>query len=339
MTTLHTNTALPGVSHLMRLVLAALIPGTAVFIYQTGWGGVINLLLAIIAAVVFEAIAVKLRRRSVRTSLEDYSAVVTGWLIALCLPPLLAWWLPVLAAAFAILLAKHLFGGLGQNIFNPAMAGYALLLISYPLDLGLWLNTPEAFNLSLHDSIAIVMNGGVKLQANWDALTGATALDQHRGWLLQTLDNPTPPGNTFGTIGAAHSEWANMAFLVGGIWLWHKRIIQWQIPLAFIVTLLLCTTIGNLINPLQAGPGFHLFGGATMLGAFFIATDPVSAAASNRARLIYAAGAGGLVYLIRTFGAFPDAVAFAILLMNCVVPALDRMDIWLLGRNNEAPKQ
>jgi len=328
MSVLHTRSTINSVSHLMRLVLFALIPGTALFIYQTGWGGVINLLLAVLAAVIFEAIALKLRKRPVRTSLEDYSAVVTGWLIALCLPPLLAWWLPVLAAAFAILLAKHLFGGLGHNIFNPAMAGYALLLLSYPLDLGLWLNLPDAFSFTLQEAVATVMNGGLKLHAEWDALTGPTALDQHRSWLLQSLDKSSPPVNTFGLLGAIQSEWINLAFMAGGIWLWYKRVIQWQIPVAFIGTLAVCASIGSWVDPLQAGPGFHLFGGATMLGAFFIATDPVSAAASNRGRLIYAAGAGLLVYLIRTFGALPDAVAFAILLMNCTVPALDRMDIW-----------
>ena len=318
----------PDVGALMRLVLLALLPGTAIFIYQTGWGGIINLVLTVLAAVMFEALAVKLRGRSMRTSLGDYSAVVTGWLIALCLPPLLMWWLPVLAAGFAILLAKHLFGGLGQNIFNPAMAGYALLLVSYPLDLGLWLTLPEAFSTSLSQAITTVTSGGLPLHVDWDALTGATALDQHRSWLLQATDQLAPNAQSFGWIGAVQSEWVNAAFMTGGIWLWYKRVIQWQVPVAFVVTLMLCAAIGSWIDPLQAGPGFHLFGGATMLGAFFIATDPVSAAASNRGRLIYAAGAGGLVYLIRTFGAYPDAVAFAILLMNCAVPALDRMDLW-----------
>jgi len=334
MAALQPDSAINSVSQLMRLVLIALIPGTLIFIYQTGWGGVINLALAVAAAVVFEAAAVKLRGRSIRTSLEDYSAVITGWLIALCLPPLLAWWLPLLAAAFAILLAKHLFGGLGHNIFNPAMAGYALLLVSYPLDLGLWLNPPDAFSLNLQEAAAIIMNGGLKLHAEWDALTGPTSLDQHRTWLLQALDKSSLPANTFGWLGATPGEWMNAAFMTGGIWLWYKRVIQWQIPVAFIATIALCASIGSWVDPLLASPGFHLFSGATMLGAFFIATDPVSAAASNRGRLIYATGAGLLVYLIRTFGAFPDAVAFAVLLMNCTVPALDRMDIWWNANNS-----
>lgn len=326
----------PGVSHLMLMVLVALVPGTAVFIYQTGWGGVVNLALAVIAAIVFEAMAVKLRRRCVRSSLNDCSAIVTGWLIALCLPPLLAWWIPVIATGFAILLAKHLFGGLGQNIFNPAMAGYALVLVSFPLDLGLWLSAHEAFNLSVGEVISVVLNGGIKLHANWDALTGATALDEYRSALLQPSEQPLSLAPSFGIFGAAYSEWTNAAFMAGGIWLWYKRIIQWHIPLAFLAALLLCAFLGNLIDPRQAGVGLHLFGGATMLGAFFIATDPVSAAASNRGRLIYAAGAGVLVYLIRTFGAYPDAVAFAILLMNCTVPALDRLDLWWSAYKGQA---
>lgn len=322
------NRSTHGVSYLMLMVVVALIPGTAVFIYQTGWGGVINLVLAVTTALVFESIAVTLRKRPVLHSLEDCSALVTGWLIALCLPPLLAWWIPVLASGFAILLAKHLFGGLGQNVFNPAMAGYALVLISFPLDLGLWLSTQEAFSLRAEEAISIVINGGLKLHTDWDALTGATALDQHRNWLLHPATHPMPTTQPFAIMPAIGNGWTNAAFMAGGIWLWYKRVIQWHIPLAFLASLLVCAYLGNLIDPRQAGVGLHLFSGATMLGAFFIATDPVSAAAGSRGRLIYAAGAGGLVYLIRTFGAYPDAVAFAILLMNCCVPALDRLDIW-----------
>ena len=326
--------AAASVGDLMRMVLLALIPGTAWFIYHTGWGGIINLALAIAAAVACEAIASALRQRSIRNNLEDYSAIVTGWLIALCLPPLLAWWLPILATAFAILLAKHVFGGLGHNIFNPAMAGYALLLVSYPLDLGLWLTVPDGFSTSLHDALVIVTEGGIKQQPNWDALTGATALDQHRNWLLQP-GTATAPTEAMGVFGAAHSEWVNAAFLVGGVWLWYRRIIQWHIPVAMLASLFLCAQLGHWLNPQLAGAGFHLFGGATMLCAFFIATDPVSAAASNRGRLLYAVGIGCLLYLIRTFGAYPDAVAFAVLLMNCTVPAIDRMDIWWRATAND----
>jgi len=322
------NTSAPDVSYLMLMVVVALIPGTAVFIYQTGWGGVINLVLAVIAALVFEAIAVTLRKRPVCQSLGDCSALVTGWLIALCLPPLLAWWIPVLAVGFAILLAKHLFGGLGQNVFNPAMAGYALVLISFPLDLGLWLSAHEAFTLQANEAITIVLNGGLKLHADWDALTGATALDQHRNWLLHPTAQPVPTIEPFALMPAVGNGWTNAAFMAGGIWLWYKRVIQWHIPVAFLATLLICAFVGQLIDAGQAGVGLHLFSGATMLGGFFIATDPVSAAAGVRGRLMYAAGAGGLVYLIRTFGAYPDAVAFAILLMNCCVPALDRLEVW-----------
>jgi len=328
------NIASPSVGKLMQMVLLGLIPGTAIFIFQTGWGSVINLSLAVATAIIMEMIAIKLRGRSAGPSLADHSAIVTGWLIALCLPPLLAWWLPVLASAFAILLGKHLFGGLGQNVFNPAMAGYALVLVSYPLDLGLWLQQPDSFSLSLKESINIVANGGLQYKSDWDALTGATPLDQHRSAMLQNQYGSV--ANVYGWFGAAQSEWTNLAFMAGGIWIWYKRVIQWHIPIAFLFAIMVCATFGSWINPQLAGPAFHLFGGATMLGAFFIATDPVSAAASNRGRLLYAAGAGILVYLIRTFGAYPDAVAFAILLMNCTVPATDRLDIWLRARNSSS---
>lgn len=326
-----------NVGQIMALVLVALVPGTTIFIFQTGWGGLFNLALAILSAVVFEAITARLRQRNIRSCLADGSAVVTGWLIALCLPPLLAWWLPVLASGFAILLAKQLFGGLGHNIFNPAMVGYALVLVSFPLDLGIWVEIPDAFSIGFSKALETVTTGGLHLQVNWDALTGATPLDQHRNWLLQAVDNTTPPQHTFGMFGGANTEWVNAGFLVGGLWLIHKRVIQWHIPAAFLLALSICSVIGNALNPLLANSSFHLFSGATMLGAFFIATDPVTAAASKRGRLLYAAGAGFLLYLIRVFGAYPDAIAFAILLMNCAVPAIDRMDIWWSGKYDRSP--
>lgn len=318
------------VSLVMRTVVLALVPGTLVFIYQYGWGGLVNIVLAVSTACLFEALATTLRGRNVKFALTDYSAAVTGLLIALCLPPLIAWWLPVLAAAFAILLAKHTYGGLGHNIFNPAMAGYALLLVSFPRDLGLWLSSPDVFQTALSDAIAIVFNGGLVAIDNWDAFTGATAFDESRDLLRQLAPLGQIREQVTGLFGARQSEWANLAYLAGGLWLLHRRIISWHIPVAFLSTLAACASIQTLINDNGAmGIGFHLFGGATMLCAFFIATDPVSAAASQRGRIIYAIGIAVLVFLIRAKGSYPDSVAFAVLLMNCVVPMIDRIEPYI----------
>ncbi len=322
-----------SVSATMKLVLLALIPGILVFIYQNGWGSVINILLAAVSAVVFEAAAQKLRHRPPQAALADYSGLVTAILIALCLPPLIPWWIPVIATGFAILLAKHAFGGIGSNLFNPAMVGYACVLISFPADLSLWLLQPDSFSVPLSNAIKASFNGGLAnmslTTAEWDALTGATALDQHRTLNLQNLTATEIDAQTQGWFGARQGEWINLAYLIGGLWLLNRKVINWHIPVSFLGTLLLATLLHNLLHDTPLSIPVNLFGGATMLCAFFISTDPVSAAASNRGRVIYAALTGLLVYVIRAYGAYPDAVAFAVLLANCTVPAIDRLDIFL----------
>jgi len=315
------------VAQTMKLVLIALVPGVLVFVYQNGWGSIINIALAVISAMAFEALAQRLRKRLPSAALSDYTAIVTAVLIALCLPPLIPWWIPVLASGFAILLAKHAFGGIGNNLFNPAMIGYAIVLISFPADLSLWLQQPVGLSLSLSDSLHTVFNGGLTVLPQWDALTGATALDQHRTLVLQ--DNASDITQTKGLFGAIQSEWINLAYLAGGLWLLHKNVINWHIPVSLLAALLMAMLIHKLLQPTPLLLSVNLFGGATMLGAFFIATDPVSAAASAKGRLLYGALIGLLVYIIRAYGAYPDSIAFAVLLANCAVPAIDRLDIWL----------
>lgn len=315
------------VAQTMKLVLIALVPGALVFVYQNGWGSIINIALAVISAMAFEALAQRLRKRLPSAALSDYTAIVTAVLIALCLPPLIPWWIPVLASGFAILLAKHAFGGIGNNLFNPAMIGYAIVLISFPADLSLWLQQPVGLSLSLSDSLHTVFNGGLTVLPQWDALTGATALDQHRTLVLQ--DNASDITQTKGLFGAIQSEWINLAYLAGGLWLLHKNVINWHIPVSLLAALLMAMLIHKLLQPTPLLLSVNLFGGATMLGAFFIATDPVSAAASAKGRLLYGALIGLLVYIIRAYGAYPDSIAFAVLLANCAVPAIDRLDIWL----------
>lgn len=319
----------------MQQVLLALLPGVLVFACHNGWGSIINLLLAIVSALIFESIAQRLRQRPAGDALSDYSAIVTAILIALCLPPLTPWWIPVLTTGFAILLAKHAFGGIGYNLFNPAMAGYAIILISFPADLSLWLNQPDLFSTSLTTSLEVVFNGGLTALQSWDGITGATALDQHRTLQLENSDPQTISALTQGAFGARQAEWVNLAYLAGGLWLLKTRTISWHIPVAFLGTLALTTILHNIFHSSNVSIPVHMFGGATMLCAFFISTDPVSAAASHRGQIIYAALTGLLVYLIRTYGAYPDGVAFAVLLANCAVPSIDRLEIWLRSRPND----
>ncbi len=318
------------VSSVMRWVLFALLPGVAVYVYLTGWGGVINLVIAAASGLFFEAVALKLRGQPVTDNLSDYSALVTVVLLALCLPPLMPWWVIVIGSATAILVAKHAYGGLGQNIFNPAMVGYAVILISYPLDLSSWVSLPEGFRLSFFQALGYYFNGGLSQSASYDALTGATALSQSYELRLQSASPESIASATRGVFGSRQSEWLNAAFLIGGIILLIRRIISWHLPIAFLLGIF---TVHTLIGAQYPDLFFHWFGGATMLCAFFIITDPVSAPASNRARLIFGFLIGVVVYLIRHYGTYPDSVAFAVLLLNCCVPLMDSIDSTLHGRH------
>lgn len=315
-----------SVNVVMLRVLYTLLPGIAAYVWFFGWGVVINISIAVTAALASEALMLRLRGRPVLTQLRDGSAVVTAVLLALALPPLLPWWMTALGAAFAIIVAKQLYGGLGYNVFNPAMVGYAMLLISFPREMTQWLppqSVATAFP-DLWDSLRYAFTGA--LPVSIDALTMATPLDQIKTELgLNRTVSEIKAGNPLiGEFGGTGWEVVNLAFLAGGVWLMLRRVISWQIPVAMLGTLGFLATVFYLTNPDgNASPLFHLFSGAAILGAFFIATDPVSAATTPRGRLIFGAGVGALTFVIRAYGGYPDGVAFAVLLMNMAAPTID----------------
>ncbi len=331
------------VAKFMRLVIYALVPTIAVHVMFFGPGLLIQSALAISTALVAEAIALRLRNKPVRQYLTDGTAVITALLLALCLPPLAPWWLVVSGTAFAILLAKHAFGGLGMNIFNPAMVGYAVLLVSFPAQLLTWLppDVPElrTTELSFFQTAATILTGQLPDAFRWDAVTSPTPLDALKTNLAMGMTMQEAHASPiFGGFGGRGWEWINLATLIGGIVLLALRIIRWQIPVAMLGSLAVCASVMYAIDPgTYAGPVFHLTSGASMLGAFFIATDPVSAATSDRGRLIYASGIGVLTYTIRTWGGYPDGVAFAVLLMNLAVPLIDRYTIPRIYGHAERP--
>jgi electron transport complex protein RnfD len=296
-----------SVPRVMFQVLAALLPVLAVQVHLFGLRPLLLVAVAAIVALACEALALHLRQRSMRPCLRDGSVLVTAALLALAVPPSLPLWHLVLGVAVAVLLAKHAYGGLGQNPFNPAMVGYAVLLVSFPLEMTRW---PAP--------------GG-----EWDAMTGATALDTLRTGLRQSYTmQEIQAGPAFGYVGAAGGEWINLAALAGGLYLLARRIVRWHIPVAMLAGIAVPAALFHLFDPgAHASASFHLAAGATMLGAFFIATDPVSAATSDRGRLIYGAGIGLLTWIIRTWGGFPDGVAFAVLIMNLAVPLIDRYTV------------
>ena len=295
------------VPRVMFQVLAALLPVVAVQVYLHGPAILWLLAVACLTALACEALALRLRRRSASDSLRDGSVLVTGALLALAVPPTLPWWLLAFGTAVAVLIAKHAYGGLGQNPFNPAMVGYAVLLVSFPLEMTLW-PAPGS---------------------DWDAVTGATALDALRTGLRQSYTmEEILAGPAFGAVGATGGEWVNLAALAGGLYLLARRIVRWHIPVATLAGLAIPAAIAHGLDPgAHAAATLHLASGATMLGAFFIATDPVSAATSERGRLVFGFGIGLTTWIIRTWGGYPDGIAFAVLLMNLAVPLIDRYTV------------
>jgi len=312
-----------SVTRMMGFVLLALLPGSVYATWLFGWGVPLNILLAGGAAIAAEAAMLAARRRPVLPVLQDGSALLTGVLLALALPPLAPWWIPVAGSLFAIVIAKQLYGGLGYNPFNPAMAGYVVLLISFPLELSLWPATGRV--LELQDTLLLVFTGSLPDTLTLDAITMATPLDavKTRLGLSETLTE-IQESTVFGSFAGSGWEWLNLWFLLGGLWLLQQKIVKWQIPAGMLAGLSLTALLFYAWNPdTYASPLFHVFSGAAMLGAFFIATDPVSASTTPRGQLYFGFGIGVLTYVIRTWGGYPDGVAFAVLLMNMAAPTID----------------
>lgn len=319
----------------MRWVYLALIPGVLVQTYFFGFGVYIQLALALITAWVAEGLCMRLRGRPIGHAWHDHTAIVTAVLLAISIPALAPWWIIVIGTAFAIVVVKHVYGGVGQNLFNPAMAGYVLLLVSFPVQMTSWPVPTELaqIQISLIDTFNLIVSGFTsagynleQLRMGVDGMTMATPLDSlrndlnHKLTLTEALDKPL-----FGGLAGIGWAWVNIAFLVGGLILIKQKIISWHIPGGMLVGLLVPATVYWLFNPDQAiTPTLHLLSGATMLGAFFIATDPVTAATSNKGRWVFGLLVGFIVFSIRTWGGYPDAVAFAVLLANMCVPVIDR---------------
>ena len=317
-----------SVTVLMAQVLLALLPGYLLLIYCYGWGYVIHLCLALLTALASEALVLRCRQRPIWRRLTDLSAVVTAALLTISLPPYAPWWLSVLGNAFAIIVVKQLYGGLGQNPFNPAMAAFALLLIALPVDMTThWATASAALPPGLHHDLAFALQA-IFQQHPIDGLTSATVLDAYKQSLATLTPSPWQTDPLFAGPLLPHWAWINLAFLLGGLWLLHQRIITWHIPTALLGALAVpALVIGSLDGQALPSLAIHLLGGASLLGAFFIATDPASAATSNRGKLIYAAGIGLLTYAIRHWGNYPDALAFAVLLMNFAAPLIDHYSL------------
>lgn len=318
----------------MRLVMYAAIPGLLAQTWFFGFGAIVHFVIASVTVIITEAAITELRKRDVEKTIKDSSALLTGLLLAVSIPPFAPWWITVIGSFFAIAIVKQLYGGLGNNPFNPAMAAYVMLLISFPVEMTNW--APPAsltqHSRDLFDAISVVFTGFnvegysvEQLRTNADGFTMATPLD-HVKTALTT-------GQTYGeSITAAIFAdglgigwfWVNMAYLFGGLILLKSGVINWHMPVGMIAALFVMAVAFHVLDSdVYGSPLFHLFSGGVMFGAFFIATDPVSGSTTNRGRILFGAGIGVWVYLIRTWGGYPDAVAFAVLIMNMAVPLID----------------
>ena len=280
---------------LMLDVIIALMPAVLWSAYQFGMAPLVVILSSVCSAVFFEWAYRKLLKKS--ATIDDLSAVLTGLLLALTLPPSTPWWVPVIGSFFAIVVVKQLYGGIGKNFLNPALAGRAFLLASYALIMGTY-TIPSA------------------LKGTVDGITMATPLSYLYG------SNPMPDyfsaGALFmGNIPGAIGEISALCLLIGGLYLIVRKVISWRIPVAFIGTVaLLCLVFGHGGYDNMSWMLFNVLAGGLLLGAFFMATDYATSPVTLNGQLLYGAGCGALTVLIRYFGGFPEGVSYAILIMN-----------------------
>lgn len=332
-----------SVSRTMLLVMVALTPATAYGIYLFGLPALFLFMLTIAGAVISEIACLMITGKPVKIYLLDGSAVLTGWLLAMTLPPWAPWWIGVLGAVIAIVVGKQVFGGIGQNLFNPAMVARVALLISFPLEMTSWVQPDPLFSSTapgLMDALGITFGTGTA--ASYDAVSSATILghvktELGRGLPLQEALTAfyEPARLATGTVAGSLGETSAVLIVAGGLLLLWQRIISWHIPVSMLLTLALLAGVFHLIDPQHyAGALVHLLSGASLLGAFFIATDLVTSPVTYRGQLVFGAGCGALVFIIRNWAGYPEGMAFAVMLMNACTPLIDHyLKPRIYGRN------
>lgn len=336
----HSSNSIPKV---MLLVMLALLPATLFGLYQFGWPAIFLFSITIATAVLAEALSLILSGKPVRIFLMDGSAILTGWLLAMTLPPWAPWWIGVLGGLIAIIIGKQVFGGIGQNLFNPAMVARVALLISFPLEMTQFtIPTPLFADSSPNfmQSLAITFSTSTQV----DGFTGATVLGHLKTELSRGIDLVQAQTTTdslwqltWGHAGGSLGETSALLILAGGLFLLYKRIISWYIPVSMLGTLFIMASVFHLIDAnTYVSPFIHLMSGAAILGAFFIATDLVTSPVSVRGQLLFGAGCGLLVYVIRTWAGYPEGVGFAVMLMNACTPLIDHyMKPRIYGRDRK----
>ncbi|ARE40200.1 Electron transport complex protein RnfD [Rhodovulum sp. P5] len=317
-----------NVSRTMIAVMACLSPATAFGMYHFGWPSVFLFLTTVAAALVFEVLCLAIAGKPIWRFATDGSAILTGWIVAMSLPPLAPWWIGVIGSGIAIVIGKHVFGGLGQNLFNPAMVARAMLLVALPVQMTMWVpplrgDTGPTFMQSL----GITFGGSPE----FDFVSSASILSHVKSQLDAGLpmdrilaEAGSIHDQFFGFVSGSLGETSAVLLLAGGVCLIMLRIITVVIPLSILGTVYVLAGTAWLIAPDQFPPPYlHLASGSLMFCAFFIATDYVTSPVTGWGKLIYGIGIGALIFIIRTWGAFPEGVAFAVLLMNACTPLID----------------
>tara|TARA_B110000259_G_scaffold147269_1_gene166063 strand:+ start:2105 stop:3118 length:1014 start_codon:yes stop_codon:yes gene_type:complete len=315
-----------SVTNIMLMVILALVPGLIFYVYFFGVGVLLNVFVASLTALITEYFVLKMRKLPPKVYLSDGSALVAAWLLALSIPSIAPWWIIIVGTFFTIVIAKHFYGGLGSNIFNPAMIGYAVLLISFPAIMTKW-PSPIENSLSMESIRQALQVFFYGLTQVGDGLTSATPLDYIKTELLQgqILPDITIPNAGLVTI-LTSTQIISLAYLLGGIVLLHKKIISWHLPITYLLSLAFISGLFHLIDPNNYSTiSFHLLNGGTMLCAFFIITDPVSGPTTPKGKIWFAFMVAILVYVIRVFGGYPEGIAFAVIFMNICVPLIDNL--------------
>lgn len=319
-----------SVTRIMALVMLALLPATLFGIYIYGWPAFNLFLITVGSAIVAEAACLKLANKRVSPYLKDGSAALTGWLLAMTLPPWAPWWIGVVGALIAIVIGKQVFGGIGQNLFNPAMVARVALLVTFPLEMTSFVMPKPVLSADAPgfvEGLTITFGSGFSV----DTVSSASTLGHVKTELGRHVPLDTALAPVFDTLKdiigympGSLGETSALLILLGGLYLLFKRIITWHIPVSMITSLLALATLFHWINPdAYPGPLVHLLSGATLLGAFFIATDLVTSPVTPKGQLLFGAGCGLLVYVIRTWAGYPEGMAFAIMLMNALTPLID----------------
>ncbi len=319
-----------SVRRTMGMVMMALVPATLFGLYLFGWPAVFLFLVTIASAVVAEALSLRVAGKPVGLFLGDGSALLAGWLVAMTLPPWAPWWIGVLGGFIAIVIGKQIFGGIGQNVFNPAMVARVMLLISFPLEMTTFLDPRPLFSAAAPgfiDSLGITFYSAV----DFDAISSASVLGAFKTQAREGMGFGTfvreffdPVAHLSGYVPGSLGETPGVLIVLGGLFLIWRRIIGWHIPVAMIASMVVLATLFHLVSPDRyPDAAYHVLSGAFLLAAFFIATDYVTAPVTPAGRLLFGAGCGTLVFIIRSWASFPEGVGFAILLMNAATPLLD----------------